>query len=236
MPANNFSLQIGNETCRNSNNGYINISAEKNLNYTATIIGSNLNSEDTFTSTFIKNDLNAGDYNICITVEDEPEYKQCYNVTITEPENLSVLSRQTNDKKAVTLNLSGGTLYKITLNGTITETSNSAIELPLQIGENKITVETDKICQGKYEESMFYNNSMSVFPNPISNNELTLYLGELQGEKANVEIYSLLGKRVYNNETKTNTLKIDASKFNKGIYILKVVTKTVNNSFKIIKN
>jgi 1,4-alpha-glucan branching enzyme len=236
LPANNFSLQIGNETCRNSNNGYINISAEKNLNYTATIIGNNLNSEDTFTSTFIKNDLSAGDYSICITVENQPEYEQCYNVTITEPENLSVLSRQTNDNKNVTLDLSGGALYKITLNGTTTETSNSTIELGLQAGENQITVETDKICQGKYEESIFYGNTISAYPNPISNNELNVYLGELEDETASIEMYSILGKRVYNTETNANTLKIDVSKLDKGIYILNVNRKTANNSFKIIKN
>ncbi|MCL5127319.1 alpha-amylase family glycosyl hydrolase [Algibacter sp. L4_22] len=236
LPANNFKLQIGNETCRNSNNGFIDISAEKNLNYTAKITGSNLNSEDGFTSSFIKDNLAAGNYNICITVEGQPEYEQCYNVAITEPENLSVLSRQTKGKNSVSLDMSGGSSYKITFNGVTTETSSSEIELPLQAGENKITVETDKICQGKFEESIFYGNEMAAFPNPISNNELNVYLGELQDEKATVEMYSILGKRVYHEETTINTIKINASKLDKGVYLLKVITKTTNKSFKIIKN
>ena len=236
LPANNFRLQIGNETCRSSNNGFIDISAEKNLNYTVKIIGNSVNSEDALTNSFIKNNLSAGDYNICITVENQPEYEQCYNINITEPENLSVLSRQTNGKNGVSLNLSGGALYKVTINGVTTETSNSEIELPLQAGENKITVETDKICQGTYEESIFYGNEMAAFPNPISNNELNVYLGELNNEKAIVNLFSILGKRVYSTQTTTNTLKIDASKLDKGVYLLKVVTKTANKSFKIIKN
>ena len=236
LPANNFKLQIGNETCRNSNNGFIDITAEKNLNYTLKISGNNVNSTDTFTSNFIKNNLDSGHYNVCVTVEGQPEYEQCYNINITEPEDLSVLAKQTNGKKSVSLKMSGGSLYKITLNGATTETSNSEIELDLKSGENKILVETDKICQGKFEESIFYNNEMAAFPNPISNNELNINLGELQDEKATVEIFSILGKRVYNTETTSNTLKIDTSELDKGVYLLKVVTKTNSKSFKIIKN
>ena len=61
-------------------------------------------------------------------------------------------------------------------------------------------------------------------------------MGELNKEKALVDLFSILGKRVYSTQTTTNTLKIDASKLDKGVYLLKVVTKTANKSFKIIKN
>ena len=77
---------------------------------------------------------------------------------------------------------------------------------------------------------------MYVFPNPISNNKLHVYLGNVNSEIATVKMYSILGRIVYSNETNKSVLNIDASNFSKGIYILHVQTKIEKRSFKIIKN
>ena len=234
LPANNFALQITSETCRSSNNGSIDISATQNMSYTVTITGDGFNSNDDFTTTFTKSSLEAGDYRVCITVDGQTDYEQCFNITITQPEDLSVLSKVSNTKNTVSLNLYGGETYNITLNGITTKTSASNIELQLQSGENKIVVETNKTCQGKYEETIFYGNDIIAFPNPISD-KLNVYLGELNVSDANIEIYSILGKQVYSIETCNTNLKIDTSSFSKGIYVLRVITKTNSKSFKIIK-
>ncbi len=236
LPTNNFRLQISGETCRNSNNGIIDISALENLNYMVSITGNGLNFSDTFTTAFLKSDFEAGEYKVCITVDGESNYEQCFNITINEPEDLAVLSRVSNSKNTISLNLSGGTSYTVNLNGNITETTAATIELPLQIGENKISIETDKICQGKYEETIFYGDTIAVFPNPISD-ELNIHLGDLKNKSIEVQIYSVLGNRVFHtNGYNKRSLNIDTSSFSKGIYILRVETATSNKSFKIIKN
>lgn len=234
LPANNFRLQVSSETCRNSNNGVIDIMAQQNLNYTATITGNGLNNAEAFTTSYIKSDLEAGDYRVCITVEGQPDYEQCFNVTITEPEDLSVTSKVNVTKSSVSLDLNGGDSYSITLNGRTIETIASTIELQLQYGENKLSVKTGKDCQGKYEETIFYGDTITAFPNPISN-QLHLYLGELNDTPARIEIYSVLGNRIYSTNAMTQNLTINTSGFSKGIYVLKVATDISQKSFKIIK-
>jgi glycosidase len=237
LTKNNFRIQISSETCSNSNNGIIDIATVENLNYTAKISGDNYNSEDSFSSTLIKENLEAGIYNICFTVENEPDFEMCFNVTITQPENLSVFSKVSSEKDIVSLNMSGSDSYKVTLNGLTAIINDPSIELQLQLGENIISVETDKVCQGKYEETIFYGGLVHAFPNPINHtNILNVYLGELENETANVEMYSVLGKRIYTHETIKNNLKINTSNFSKGIYILRINTKSNQRSFKIIKN
>lgn len=237
LPKNNFRIQISSETCRNSNNGIIDITAIENLDYTVKITGNTLTSEDDFTDSFIKEKLEAGDYTVCFTVASEPDFNMCFNVTITQPENLSVFSKVSKSKDQVSLDMHGSSSYKVTLNGVTTETSDSNISLDLKPGENTITVEADKICQGKYEETIFYGGEVLAYPNPIKHtNILNIYLGELDNDSANIEIFSVLGKRVYNQSTINNNLKIDTSDFSKGIYVLRVNTKTNQRSIKIIKN
>lgn len=235
LPIDNFKLQVLSETCRNSNNGTIDIATVENLNYTITITGTGFNHNDTFTTNYIKSDFNAGDYRVCIKVDGQPDYEQCFNITITEPEDLTVLSKVVHSKNTVSLSLSGGSLYQINLNGTVTETTSSQIELPLQLGENKISVKADKDCQGKYEEIIFLEGNLSAFPNPF-NEFLDVYPATLNNSEALVEIYSILGSKVYSIRSKSPNLKIDTNHFAKGIYILKIATEKASKSIKVIKN
>ncbi|WP_136480298.1 alpha-amylase family glycosyl hydrolase [Cognatitamlana onchidii] len=237
LAKNNFKIQISGETCRNSNNGFIDITAVESLNYTVKISGNGFSSEDQFSSSIIKDNLAAGDYQICFTVDSEPDFEMCFNVTITEPENLSVFSKVSSSKKSVSLDMSGGNNYQITHNGTSTSTTDSKIDLELHPGKNTIQVKTDKDCQGTYNETIFYGDTILAYPNPIgTNNMLNVFLGDLDQGAVQIEIYSVLGKLVYKQETASKNIRIDTSHFSKGVYVLKVRTESVQNSFKIIKN
>ncbi|MGC6431681.1 MAG: alpha-amylase family glycosyl hydrolase [Jejuia sp.] len=235
LPANNFRLQISNETCRSSDNGIIDILASESLNYTSTITGNGLSTSETFTSSYTKSDLAAGSYRICITVDGQPDYEQCFNITITEPEDLGVQSKVIESKNAISLNLSGGDLYKINLNGAYIETSSSYIELPLQIGKNVIDIKTDKECQGEYKASFFLEGETLVSPNPF-NNYIDIFTGKLDANTdASIDIYSILGNQVYSSSTKNVNLKIDTSKLPVGIYLLRIATSNSAKTYKIIK-
>ena len=237
LPVNNFSLQITSETCRSSNNGSISITANQNLNYTVSITNNDVDISDTFTTDYSATDLQAGDYSVCITVEGHPDYEQCFNVTITEPEDLSVLSRVSNSKGEVSLDLNGSSTYKITFNGTSFETGDSTVKLNLQNGANTVKVEGEKICQGVYEKTIFYSPEMIVFPNPVTDNSVTVYLGNNQVTNTHIALYTILGELVYSKDMtpKNNVLQIDFTAFAKGIYLLNIVTDNNSHSFKLIK-
>ncbi|GAL66925.1 hypothetical protein JCM19301_1469 [Jejuia pallidilutea] len=63
-----------------------------------------------------------------------------------------------------------------------------------------------------------------------------MYLGQQNTTHIAVEIYTVLGNRVFKTNTNNRSLRINTSSFSKGIYILRVATKTSSKSFKIIKN
>ncbi len=59
----------------------------------------------------------------------------------------------------------------------------------------------------------------SIHPNPAKN---IIYVNTLNNNAKNVEMFSIIGKRVYANTTVDNNFSVDVSKFNAGLYILKV--------------
>lgn len=65
--------------------------------------------------------------------------------------------------------------------------------------------------------------SVLVFPNPASV-KFSIQLQNIDNVNS-IEIYNMLGKRVYQNRPKTNTLEIDSSSFSKGVYLVKAFSK-----------
>ncbi|WP_228850421.1 alpha-amylase family glycosyl hydrolase [Aegicerativicinus sediminis] len=235
LSADNFELSISSETCRNSDNGTINISAKEDLNYEATITGNGLNNSAAFSTNHTFNNLKAGAYEVCITVENETGYEICFDAVVTEPEDLAVLSTYFEDDKNVVLNLSGSSSYSIVINGTQMQTTDSEIIIPLSNGLNTISVEGDKICQGIYEEQIFVGEDVLAFPNPAQNN-LNIYTGITSGP-VNLKIFSVTGKLVLSEELELTNGKtqIDVSGISKGLYLLQLSSKEISKTLKIVK-
>ena len=166
---------------------------------------------------------------------DKQTTNNVFNVSIIEPEDLSVLSKVSSDKQSISLTMSGSSSYAITLNGSTFKTSENNIQLELKTGVNIISVKGDKDCQGKYEETILSSRDAFIYPNPITSGHLNIYLGSLNSEQTKISIYSVLGNRIYTSETNENTCKIDMSQFSKGMYILNLETPKAHKSFKIIK-
>ncbi len=236
LPSDNFIVQISSETCRSSNNGSISITAQQNLNYSINVIGNGVNMTDTFVTNFSLNNLSAGDYTACITVDGQPDYEICFDVTVNEPEDLSVYSFVSNSDGLVSIQMSGSANYKVTFNETSFETTENSLELNLKTGVNSLSIEGDQICQGVYEETIYYNSKMTVFPNPVTNNQLSVYFGNEQVSEAKLTIFSILGEVVYNQtvKPKNNLVQLDFKNFSKGIYILNININNENTSFKVI--
>lgn len=238
LPATNFSLLINSEVCRNSDNGSITITTIEIFNYTAQLIGNGLDISNAFTNSTNFNGLAAGDYMVCITVENQTVYEQCYNIVITEPEDLSVLSRSDTATSRLHLDLSGGINYTIDLNGIITNTTETEISLILTPGINRLIVKTDEDCQGIYRETINNSLKMIVFPNPIINSDyLTILTGDTSIKNINVELFSLLGERLLSQSFNFNNKKaeLNISRLSTGMYLLVVNTGKEQSTFKVLK-
>ncbi len=97
--------------------------------------------------------------------------------------------------------------------------------------EEKITDENE-VLTDKFEAK--------VFPNPTSD-FTQLEINVLAKEKYLIEVYDLNGKRIsqiinQQLEAGNYTYRINLSNFEAGIYIIKIVTNTQNETVKVIKN
>jgi sugar lactone lactonase YvrE len=233
LPANNFKITNTNQTCQNSNNGKIGISALQAKAYSAQLVGNGIDVTKPFTSNVDFQGLQAGKYTVCITVSGQTDYSQCFDATIGQPQDLAVYALLSTDNK-VTLNLSGSDVYDIELNGIKQQTTDDHISLGLQPGENILKVSTGKYCQGVIEKRFTVNQNGIVYPNPF---DRTLNLYNLPIGTTVIEVQNLDGKVVYKKTyaNKLGTLSIELNQLNAGIYILKTTTNNSVSIFKIIK-
>jgi Leucine-rich repeat (LRR) protein len=235
LPNNNFTVLITGETCLNNNDGKINITTLEYYNYTATLINDNFNKEYHFTNEIDILNLLAGSYQMCITIEEKPDFEICYDVVISQPEPLGVITSKQSKGKVVSINMSGSSSYNIDFNGLKFSTSKSSLTLSLQDGENQIKVSTDVECQGAYEETILVTDSVFVYPNPFQE-KINLYTGN--NESIEIRVYSYLGQIVYSNNftgLKSNEVEVDTSLFSIGIYMVTVESESSLSTFKIVK-
>jgi subtilisin-like proprotein convertase family protein len=238
LPITNFSLLIKSETCRNSDNGNLDISAIESFNYIAQITGNGIDVSNTFTNTTNFNNLAAGNYVVCITIENQPTYEQCFNIVITEPEDLSVTSRVDIETSIISLELSGGINYTIDLNGTITNTTATEISLPLLQGINELTVTTDQDCQGTHRETINNSLKLIIYPNPIiDSNVLNIITKDTSIDNIDITLFSILGKSLLSKSFKLNNRKttLDVTNLSSGIYLLRINTGKEQVNYKILK-
>ncbi|AUP78518.1 DUF4955 domain-containing protein [Flavivirga eckloniae] len=240
LPKDNFKILHTSESCRTSNNGTISIEAVQNLNYTATLSGGSTDSKN-FTNTISFENLEANAYTVCITVEGESDYETCFNITITEPEDLGVTTKVDQGKKQIDLTLSGSTDYVITVNDIVYQTSKNKISIPLSNGVNNIVVKTGKDCQGIHNQKVLITNQMvsGIHPNPITSGDLTIALNDKSTkDPQNVEVVvnSISGKQLLNlKATNKKDIKINIDDLTKGLYFISIKTKSEVQTYKIIK-
>ncbi len=238
LPATNFRLLSTGESCIDSNNGSIEIVAEASLTYTALLSGNGLSLSNTFESGSLFTDLEAGNYTICITVAEEPDYENCFDLMIEEPEALSVSSKVSSLKSEVTLKLSGAEVYFITLNDQTFTTREKEVTLPLLNDlENSLSVQTDKNCQGVHQETILLSDELYMYPNPIERGDLTVILGNNSGKTALLSLFNTNGVMVFikNFDIIDNRILFSVDGLPQGIYILNVNTKDTLVTYKIIR-
>ena len=238
LPSDNFSLRSIGESCISSDNGSVEISTANPLNYTATLTDAEANATAVaFTDIALFENLSAGNYNLCITVEGQPDYERCFDVTIVEPDPLDVASKVSSLRSEVTLDLTGGSQYLIELNGEAYITSDSQITLPLTKVENVLRVKTDRECQGIYEETIVLTDQILIYPNPISSGELSVYLGSNEFERVEVSLFTIDGAQVMGKYYRPDNgyVRMPMNNLAKGVYLMNIKTENSLLNSKILK-
>jgi hypothetical protein len=184
------------------------------------------------------NNLQSGDYLLCIRSAQVPDFEQCFATTIAEPLPLSISTKVNTAKEKVTLNLAGSDQYIISLNDIVFETSGSSQkELPLQKGLNIIEVRTNLSCQGSHKEMIYLDNSSTLYPNPVQDN-LTVLIG---GNSSQVQlfIYDIQGNQLYVQAAQLDELNrsigLEVEDYPAGNYIVKLVRGEKVETLKFIK-
>ncbi|WP_194534661.1 T9SS type A sorting domain-containing protein [Zobellia nedashkovskayae] len=239
LPANNFTIETTGESCASSNNGSIVVSALEKLDYTATLSGGMVNESKVFeTFTSFKN-LQAGSYDVCLTVAGEDDFEKCFTIQITEPDTLKVDSKTDATGKLVSLSLKGSSSYFITVNEKEYSTTENEITLPLSENENNITVKTDLECQGVFEKTiMATTEHVSIFPNPIEKGDVSIFLPTINADQEIlITMFSQSAIRVLEQMKKADgrIVKINMDNLPTGVYTIIVTSESQNSTHKIIK-
>nr|WP_299382769.1 zinc-dependent metalloprotease family protein [Allomuricauda sp.] len=236
FPEDNFTVEIQSESCRSSNDGNISITAQDtSLTYTAVLDngGSQVNAD--FTNSHQFNNLEAGNYTLCITGTDGMiNFREtCFNLVIAQPEELSVFADLVG--QSVELTLEGSSFYNVELNGLVTQTQANKIQLELKEGRNTLRVFGALPCQGTYEDSFFIATKAILYPNAVSQHA-RVFLNGYNG-KANVQLYATNGQLVLSQIQDLNgtELEVDVSFLPKGTYYMSIETEERREVIKMIK-
>jgi len=237
IPASNFTVSKT-EKCAGTNTINIDV-LDTSITYNVSVSGATTLSDSFSSSSWSLDNLSAGLYSICITVEgvSSEEFERCFEVTITEPDPLLVTTLFNKQDQSITFGLSGGDSYDITHNGITTQTSKSNYTISLAKGTNRVSISTGIECQGLFENSYLNSYKVTYAPNPF-NQELILTMGG-EDRILGLEVYTPSGQLI---DQKTITLPfgiryytLQTGDYKQGGYILSIKSETIDQSFQVIK-
>jgi len=238
LPSNNFQLSITGNACIGQNSGSIKIRAERSMDYQAKLVSGEQAREIQFSKEAEFEKLPSGKYTLQVYPKDRPEDFRNYELSISEPAQLSVYSSVQADKDQLSLEMTGGESYQIILNGKTYLTRASSIQLPLIIGSNTLKVQTGKDCQGVYEKVISHGEVLKIYPNPFEH-LLNIQLGRRHYELLDLELYNSMGSRVFRKEYRKVSgeisLDLDHRQIGPGVYLLRMNADGEKSTHKVLK-
>jgi hypothetical protein len=237
LPNENFTLSKT-EKCAGENTITVEVSDASEV-YHVEVSGA-VQTSDNFTGpSWTLDSLSAGTYTLCFTVPGvaASEFERCFEVTITEPDPLSVYTTMSSDLNSLLLNLDGGQVYNITHNGVTTQTSKSNYNVTLKKGYNRVRVSTGIECQGVFEHDYFVSSEVRLAPNPFKD-EVVVYVGG-EDTAVHVDVFSAQGTLIHTEQCSLDpynrTVHLQTSNYPQGSYIIKITGQTTNKSITAIK-
>jgi hypothetical protein len=241
LPPNAFTIKTTAVTCSGNNNGSITVTLASGLpegtyNAVLTENGQQLASSIFNEGVVSFENLDGGNYELCFTVDTLSGFERCAGVILYEPQPLSVQSVVNTSSSEVALELNGGDAFEITLNGKTFVTNESSINLPLDRIENKIEVRGTQDCQGVYTETIILSNQVFIYPNPVHNGKVSIYLGDSSIEVANAELYDFSGNKIYSKEQQATSgvIELNVNGLRPGIYMVQIRTENKLITHKLV--
>jgi hypothetical protein len=237
----NYLVKVVNNTCRGQSEGKIIVNFGLPLTYSVKVSTDKFTDSAHFTGkNFELDNLAAGVYQLCVTIDSLPGYSQCFTANLTQPKDLSVLSTVSTDGASLILSLGGSDVYTINLNGNEFQTTDTSIVLLLQPGINQLTVQTPLACQGIVTRSFAGRpgaGQIRSVPNPVISTA-TLYLPGTD-DQVILEVLGADGRTIGVRRTypvgADRTVKLDLGNWASGVYLVHVRGTQLNASIKLIK-
>lgn len=238
----NYKVQAVNNTCQNKNDGKIIATIAQALGYTVKITGNSFEDSSHFNGkSYERDNLPAGIYQICFTIDSLPGYQQCFSVNITQPKDLSLYAVVVPITRMVDLTLGGSGIYDINLNGTAFQATASNLSLLLQAGFNTLSVQTPLACQGIVTRTFFMATDsigIKLIPNPTSA-MANIYLPGTDSQ-VKIEVLGLDGRIIEGPHIYTvgtdRSVHLNVANYINGLYIVRIKGATLNGSIKLIKS
>lgn len=233
----NFTLAIESAACRGNTDGSISITAAQAMDYSVSVMGTGVAASADFTDSYTLNNLGAGTYTVCITGTDGTNdfEETCFEVVVSQPDPLGVISSVSADGTVVTLDLTGSERYYIEWNGELLLAEGQVVLLNSKNGNNTLKVTTDLPCQGIYEEQFFYSDKPILYPNPFT--EVTKIFLSREQTELQVIIHDAAGRFIRQEAVKVSgtEVTVDFTGLRSGMYFVSVSGEEINGTFKVIK-
>ena len=237
IPADNFSISKT-EKCAGTNS--INISVlDSTITYNVSVSGGATLLDSFSSSSWSLDNLSAGVYSICITVEgiSSQEFERCFEIIISEPNPLVVNSMFNKSDQSITFGLNGGVLYNITHNGITTQTSKGSHTISMAKGLNRVSISTGIECQGLFENTYLNSYEVTYTPNPF-NSELTFTIGG-EGRVFSLEVFApngqLIDQKVIRLPVGIRYYTLYTDNYKQGGYFISIKGAAIDQSFQVIK-
>ncbi|MGY6648618.1 right-handed parallel beta-helix repeat-containing protein [Wenyingzhuangia sp. IMCC45574] len=212
----NISIQTVGETCPNTNNGKIKITAKEPLSYSVLINGESYS----FSNELEISDLEPKTYTFCITAPELAD-DSCFEVAV--PESIAISgSTRIAANGLIEVNVDGGTTpYHVLVNNKeVLQTEASSFVVSANHGD-QVEVVSDKDCEGELNKRVLLTDNVVVYPT-ITKGNITISLPDSSLDQVGVELYNmqstLLLRKMYNR----NQININLSQFAIGVYFVKI--------------
>ncbi|MEL6484217.1 MAG: T9SS type A sorting domain-containing protein [Bacteroidota bacterium] len=240
LPSDTYIIRVTSTSCIGAEQGIIRVQSQESYLHPYTLTSPSENVTGTFENEMQFEDLAPGTYELCISVQDNPQLEQCSTIVVSEPDPIAVELDLNDTDNSVTLKLSGSSRYFITLNNLEVITESGQITLPLSPEDNVLEVKGDKSCQGVFSKNLGIQASQLVlYPNPAAEYLELEQTGFNRFLRPTIRIYSPEGKMQFEQTFEFNgaeNLRIPVSTLNPGMYFLQIRESNVSQTIKFIKS
>ncbi len=222
----NFLIRTLGESCHNSNDGSIRVSATDYYDYSLTIGGQ----EYSFNREIVIPDLAPGAYTLCLGIANDPDFERCFDLSIQDVPAMEVSSKIDQEGLAyrASFEVTEGTPpFTLKKNNEVVGNFNSS-RFSIQVNDGDLlTVSTSLPCEGEFMKTISIAGSLWAYPNPTKG-ELTI---PSLGENGKIEVYNIAGQLL---KTLEGQQTISLATLGSGIYFMVVEDGNVRKPLKVI--